>query len=97
MNRCKQASLAMGMIIGGLLLTGCVSDRQVVSQAADVHTGLKPAVMSDSHRYKDAGLSGSAVAEVWNRFLKAPAKMGWSRPWALYVLAKWCEVNEVTA
>ena len=55
------------------------------------------AVMSDSHRHKDAGLSGSAVAEVWNRFLKAPGKIGWSRPWALYVFAKWCEVNEVTA
>jgi len=53
--------------------------------------------MSDSHRHKDAGLSGSAVAEVWNRFLKAPGKIGWSRPWALYVFAKWCEVNEVTA
>lgn len=55
------------------------------------------AVMCDSHRYKEAGLSGQVVAEVWNRFLRAPAKIGWSRPWALYVLAKWCEVNEVTA
>lgn len=54
-------------------------------------------VMCDSQRYEKAGLSGDAVAEVWNRFMKAPTKVGWSRPWALYVLAKWCEVNEVTA
>jgi len=54
-------------------------------------------VMSDSHRYREAGLNGQAVAGVWNAFLKAPAKTGWTRPWALYVLAKWCEVNEVTA
>ena len=53
-------------------------------------------VLSAGKGLKQIGLNGPAVSEVWNRFLEAPAKVGWSRPWALYVLAKWCEVNEVT-
>jgi hypothetical protein len=33
---------------------------------------------------------------VWRRFLNAPRAVGWSRPWALFVLANWCRVNRVT-
>jgi len=28
---------------------------------------------------------------VWNRFLAG--KTSWSRPWSLFVLAKWCDQN----
>lgn len=41
------------------------------------------------------GLNAQAVGDVWRRFLEKPSAMGWSRPWSLYVLAKWCEVNGV--
>ena len=54
-------------------------------------------VLIDSDRLNRIGLDSHAVANVWNRFLKSPAAVGWSRPWSLYVLAKWCEANRVTA
>ena len=54
-------------------------------------------VLIDSDRLNTIGLDSQAVASVWHRFLKSPAAVGWSRPWSLYVLAKWCEVNGVRA
>jgi len=36
-------------------------------------------------------ISAAAVREVWNRFLAG--KTSWSRPWSLFVLAKWCDQN----
>jgi asparagine synthase (glutamine-hydrolysing) len=42
-------------------------------------------------------LNSAAVKKVWRDFLKKPRAVGWSRPWALYILAKWCEINGVTA
>jgi asparagine synthase (glutamine-hydrolysing) len=41
------------------------------------------------------GLNQREVADVWRRFLQRPGAVGWSRPWAIYVLVKWCEVNGV--
>jgi asparagine synthase (glutamine-hydrolysing) len=49
----------------------------------------------DQTRLKSIGLEESHVVGVWNRFLKSPGAVGWTRPWALYALVKWCEVNEV--
>jgi asparagine synthase (glutamine-hydrolysing) len=34
---------------------------------------------------------------IWANFKKAPRRERWSRPWALYVLNKWCELNGVSA
>ncbi|HEU0252458.1 MAG TPA: asparagine synthase (glutamine-hydrolyzing), partial [Pyrinomonadaceae bacterium] len=50
-------------------------------------------VLLDSRRLSVAGLSAKVVQGVWNNFLAKPHAVGWSRPWSLYVLAKWCEVN----
>jgi len=36
-------------------------------------------------------LHPGAMHDVWNRFMAG--KTSWSRPWALYVLQKWCELN----
>ncbi|MFZ0478930.1 MAG: asparagine synthase (glutamine-hydrolyzing) [Terriglobales bacterium] len=36
-------------------------------------------------------LSPRAVADVWDRFLAG--QTSWSRPWALFVLQRWCEKN----
>ena len=41
------------------------------------------------------GLNGRMVGEVWRRFLEKPQAVGWSRPWSLYVLSRWCEVNGI--
>jgi asparagine synthase (glutamine-hydrolysing) len=53
------------------------------------------AVLCDEPRLQSIGLDSKTVGGIWNRFRKAPRNVGWSRPWALYVLAKWCEVNQV--
>jgi asparagine synthase (glutamine-hydrolysing) len=41
------------------------------------------------------GLNVQAVREVWGRFLEKPRAVGWTRPWSLYVLSRWCEINGV--
>ena len=38
-----------------------------------------------------ASLNAEAVRDVWNRFLAG--ETSWSRPWSLFVLARWCEQN----
>jgi asparagine synthase (glutamine-hydrolysing) len=43
-----------------------------------------------------SGLKAQAVGEVWRRFLEKPQAVGWSRPWSLYVLSRWCEINGVS-
>ena len=39
-------------------------------------------------------LNGREVERVWNDFLKGTTS--WSRPWSLFVLQRWCELNGVT-
>jgi asparagine synthase (glutamine-hydrolysing) len=36
-------------------------------------------------------INANAVREIWNRFLAG--ETSWSRPWSLFVLARWCEQN----
>jgi len=54
-------------------------------------------VLEDTRRLSLSGLNAGAVKKVWNNFLDKPRAVGWSRPWSLYVLAKWCEINSVTS
>jgi asparagine synthase (glutamine-hydrolysing) len=54
-------------------------------------------VLGDEDRLSQAGLLPGGVRDTWNRFLAKPRAVGWSRPWSLYVLARWCEVNRVAA
>lgn len=54
-------------------------------------------VLRDSSRVSISGLDAKAVEKVWDDFLAKPAAVGWTRPWSLYVLAQWCEINRVTA
>jgi len=43
-----------------------------------------------------AGLiNGLEVARVWDSFLRG--SVSWTRPWSLYVLQRWCELQNVTA
>jgi hypothetical protein len=53
-------------------------------------------VLRDEQRLERAGLAAHAVERIWDDFLAKPRAIGWSRPWSLYVLAQWCEINRVT-
>ena len=53
-------------------------------------------VFEDSRLLSAAGLDSKTVLSVWNNFLQKPRAVGWTRPWSLYVLAKWCELNRVS-
>ncbi|HXL81251.1 MAG TPA: asparagine synthase (glutamine-hydrolyzing) [Pyrinomonadaceae bacterium] len=50
----------------------------------------------DERRFESMGFRPGAAHEIWQRFLRAPQSVGWSRPWALYVLAHWCAQHQVT-
>jgi asparagine synthase (glutamine-hydrolysing) len=54
------------------------------------------AVLEDEGRLSLAGLNAEMVGKVWRKFLQSPRAVGWTRPWAIYVLVKWCEVNSVS-
>ena len=53
-------------------------------------------VFDDDIQLAEAGLQAEGVREVWRRFLRAPRAVGWSRPWSLFVLARWSQINQVT-
>jgi asparagine synthase (glutamine-hydrolysing) len=40
-------------------------------------------------------LTGVEVERVWNSFLRG--SVSWTRPWSLYVLQRWCELQSLTA
>ena len=52
------------------------------------------AVLEDA-RVSEVGLIAKEVRELWRRFLQTPRAVGWSRPWSLFVLARWCAINQV--
>jgi len=48
------------------------------------------------HRLAAAGvLEPSAVNHLWQRYLRNPESVGWSRLWSVFVLASWCETMQV--
>jgi asparagine synthase (glutamine-hydrolysing) len=51
---------------------------------------------ADESQFRSIGLQPNAVQGIWRQFLRAPQAIGWSRPWALYVLARWCSQHQVT-
>jgi asparagine synthase (glutamine-hydrolysing) len=54
---------------------------------------MKP-VMEDAllkGDWEQTPVAASAVRQVWNRFLAG--ETSWSRPWALFILKRWCEQN----
>jgi len=40
-------------------------------------------------------LEPAAVNSLWQRYLKSPESVGWSRLWTVFVLARWCEIMQV--
>jgi asparagine synthase (glutamine-hydrolysing) len=53
-------------------------------------------VLEDASMLSVPALNSAAVQKLWRNFLQKPRAVGWSRPWSLYVLAKWCEINRVS-
>ncbi len=51
--------------------------------------------LSNKNGLERIGLNGAATHEIWEAFNNKPEEEPWSRPWALYALAKWCEKNGV--
>lgn len=63
-----------------------------------MHTVLRPEMLetfSNGSSLKAIGISASGRA-IWQTFDRAPRKERWARPWALYVLKRWCELNDVS-
>ena len=61
-------------------------------------SGLQPElekVLSRQEGLRRWGLNIQGIQDVWQAFKKSPRRERWSRPWALYVLKKWCQLNEV--
>lgn len=54
-------------------------------------------LIAEERLLSNASLSAKTVQKIWTNFLAKPRAVGWARPWSLYVLAKWCEVNGVAA
>ena len=54
------------------------------------------AAFADDKLFESIGLRTSAVRDIWRQFLSAPRRVGWSRPWALYVLGRWCAQHRMT-
>jgi hypothetical protein len=40
-------------------------------------------------------LDPAAVSRLWQRYLRKPESVGWSRLWSVFVLASWCEIMQV--
>jgi asparagine synthase (glutamine-hydrolysing) len=53
-------------------------------------------VFADERLLTDSGLVAHDARVLWQRFLRAPRAVGWSRPWSLFVLAQWSRLNRVT-
>ena len=53
-------------------------------------------ILNDVRSFNHLGFSSDSAGAVWNAFRTNPQREPWSRSWALYVLKKWCEINQVT-
>ncbi len=40
-------------------------------------------------------LEPSSVGQLWQRYVRSSAAVGWSRIWSLFVLQRWCETMQV--
>jgi asparagine synthase (glutamine-hydrolysing) len=53
------------------------------------------ATLGDAPRLRALGLRPADVWSVWCRFRKGQAGVSWSRPWAIYALARWAEAHGI--
>jgi asparagine synthase (glutamine-hydrolysing) len=94
-----QGNLPKGLLLGSL---GVELPREIVNRPKRGFTlpferwlrGAMRPLVEDALLNRDwdqTSISARAVREVWNRFLAG--ETSWSRPWSLFVLARWCEQN----
>jgi len=59
----------------------------------ELRAEIEPALDADRVEKGPLGsfLNGREVNRIWNEFLSGT--VSWSRPWALYVLQRWCELH----
>jgi len=43
------------------------------------------------------GIAADGVYSAWRCFVDHPQRQTWTRPWTLYVLDRWCALNQITA
>lgn len=53
--------------------------------------------LTDASLVCAAGLKVEATTSLWRRFLAKPDSIYWTRIWALFVLARWCAINDLVA
>jgi len=73
------------------------ANRAATSRVTHIDPPYSWGVRGTDGPIRAAGISGSAATAVWQRFQNSPRRERWSRSWSLYILQKWCEVNEVAA
>jgi len=79
------------------LLTGCTSDKAVISQAADFHTTLQPAVMEDPQLAGYLQQVGGRIVEAARKYnARNPAQDEESRDWMFTKNMKFHFVNSKT-
>lgn len=64
-----------------------------------IQSRLRPeieVVFADEQGWKSLGISPKAAQTVWKQFLRNPRGVGWSRPWTLYVLARWSRLHSLS-
>src|SRR5450631_1260658 len=94
-----QGNLPKGLLLGSL---GVELPREIVNRPKRGFTlpferwlrGAMRPLVEDALLNSDwdqTSISARAVREVWDRFLAG--ETSWSRPWSLFVLARWCEQN----
>jgi len=65
-----------------------------------IRAGLRDAMdqtMRDPAAARTAGLAPEAVHRLWQGFLDGRSGLYWSRVWAVFVLLRWCQRNQVAA
>jgi asparagine synthase (glutamine-hydrolysing) len=60
---------------------------------------LRPAMQETFSQQRLRGprvLEFAAVRDLWRRYERSEASVGWSRIWSLFVLERWCEIMQVS-
>jgi asparagine synthase (glutamine-hydrolysing) len=61
----------------------------------DLHSTMQEAFSQQRLRRLQV-LSFGAVDDLWRRYERSEASVGWSRVWSLFVLERWCEIMNVS-
>src|SRR5206468_4287998 len=52
-------------------------------------------ILSSGNGLANVGVNNDFGRGVWRAFRDNPRHEAWSRPWALFVLKRWCDLNDV--